>query len=363
MNEGEIFMNTYAYQRKEKREFKWYYAATYMVIMFATNQTIGSEGPMDYSFPKEEYEHYMQLIKEIDPAVHTKLRQCETAIGAPCIEEAVDIEGTVDFGSDETHGYPIIVIKSMKDYDEEGQKNILKVYIDWYNSIKIAPPITPAEQQKVMEILKSIDLTAYEAVAKVDPMGTNHIKRHYGNGASIAPSPIDGLPEIQIDAECFNLPIGELRFVMAHELAHYVLGHFFEEYQLSHHILAKEEVPAELKKGKTVSGKLPFKGTFENAFNRTKENEADRMAIIDFGINIDDGIALAKRWLLEAKEHEIEAPQKATFSSTHPLWASRIKYLESLRREVELNKTRKIRIKPINWQELAEQYMQKYASH
>ena len=249
------------------------------------------------NFREEEYEHYMKLIQEIDPAVHATLEKCEAALGAPCIEEAVDIPDMIDDGSDETQGYPIMVIKSwQKEFpgNETAQKELLAYPVKWYKekASMVVSPITYEERQKFLQGIKAVDPTAYDAIVKVDPTGENHIKRHYGvggNNASMLPSPIDGLPEFHIDATIILNPWNEMLFTVAHELSHYVLGHFFEAYQLSHRVLGTEKEGAQSfgKKGQKISGQLPFKQTFENARQRVKENECDRMAIIDFGINID----------------------------------------------------------------------------
>lgn len=109
-----------------------------------------------------------------------------------------------------------------------------------------------------------------------------------------------------------------------------------------------------------MSGQLVFEGTFNLAQARAREYEADRMAIIDFGITIDDAIAAAKRLLELVKEHEIEMPKKETFKTSQPLWKDRIEHLESLRPEVELNKACKVQRKPVEWKKLAQEYLHKY---
>jgi hypothetical protein len=309
---------------------------------------------LQYSFSKDEYEHYMKLIKEIDTKAYNRLRECEKVLGCQCIEKAVDIDPMVDEGNDETEGYPIMVIESMIHW--KNVRDMLKIYVDWYNSMRVPAPISPQEQAAVMNVIKSLTPALYAAITEVDPAGSMHIKRHYGTGASVIPSEFDGLPLIRIDEDFIKEPFNEQRFSIGHELGHYVIGHFAEAYQLSHPTFGSKQhgISEEFKKGKKVSGQLPFESTFEKAYQRTKEDEADRFAILELEVNINDGISLAKRLLEKAKEHEIVSPEKETFITTHPLWINRIKHLEELRREVEIRGNRKPAT--IDWKKLAEHY-------
>jgi len=315
-------------------------------------------------FPPEEYEHYMELIKEIDPEVNKKLRDCQDMLWSPCIKNALDTEPGIDRGSLKTQGYPIMFIKSMKDLSDDSQKVILKTYTDKYNVLPIIPQITNKERKKFLEGVKAVDHTLYDEITERDPMGIWHIKRDYlGSNMAVSIQGDDGLPLFFIDHTVVDKPWNELLFGIAHELSHYVLGHTGEGYlsrhQSRHPMLAREEtLIQEIKKGKKVAGLLPFKETFEKARDRIKENEADRMAVIEFGVSIDDAIAAAK-WFVE-REGEIQHPHKETFKRTHPMWLSRIKHLESLRNEVELNKEHKVQRKPIDWRQLAERSRKLY---
>jgi hypothetical protein len=335
-------------------------------LIIAIGQVYADE---EDQFPREEYEHYMKLIKELDPKAYARLKQCEADTGMQCIEKASGHESAmITFPSEETKGYPFIVIPSLLEFndlttDEVYQKSSLNIWLPLYNDTERIVPMTAAERKKIMEAIKSVDPAAYEAIVKVDPTGENHISRDYtGSGGTIDASVVDGLPDLRIDPFYSTLPFNELRAVIAHELAHYVLGHFFESYRLTHRILKAKTEGAQSfgKKGKKVAGQLPFKETFTNARQRVEENECDRMAIIEFGIPIDDAIAQANRVLIEVKEKELKNPQKETFQSTHPLWAARIKHLESLRPEVELRKAQKKQRKPIDYEALAKKYLKKY---
>jgi hypothetical protein len=193
-------------------------------------------------------------------------------------------------------------------------------------------PITVEERQLVLQAIKTLAPALYNLIVQVDPKGENHIDRHYGLGAMVTPSHITGLPVIYVDSNVSNWPQGELLFTLGHELSHYILGHAFEEYHADY---ASENL---LKKAR----------------NRIRESECDRMSILEFGNNIDDGIATVRHWMIEQRDADEQSPQKATFRRTHPLNEDRIKQLESLRQEVEIQKGRKRT--PIDWNKLAQEH-------
>jgi hypothetical protein len=316
----------------------------------------------DTMFSDEEYEHYMELIRELDPEVHATLEQCEKDLGGPCIDQAGDEEDDrVEDGSEATDGYPIMVIKSMMNLPVGVQKQLLTLPIKWYkDKMKdMVPRMTTEERQKLLRAIKAVDKSAYNALIKVDPTGENHIKRSHDGGTWTTVSEVDGYPVLNFEPSVAEQSWNDMLCTIAHELSHYVLGHFYEIYSLSHRELTKEGGSREFK-GKKVAGQLPFNETFEKARSRIKENEADRMMIIQFGINLDDAIAQAKRLLVKAEETYSEVPHKETFQEMRPLWVNRIKHFESLRPEVELNKAHNVQRKKINWKQLAREYLKKY---
>lgn len=305
---------------------------------------------VDYSFPKEEYEHYMKLIKEIDPKAYQRLRTCENALGAPCIDEAVDIDPIIEYGSEETKGYPIMVLKSMKDDpDEQYQKNMLKIYLDWYMTVENMTPITQKERDIVLDLIKTVAPTLHEMMVKMDPTGEQHIERYKGNGFASLASLDDGFPIILVGQDSLNEPRNLLEASIAHELGHYVSRHFFEYPEPTHAFLLTDETS-------TAKG-LPAKETFNLARRRIEEFEADSSEIMDFNIDIDTAIKQAKILQAKAEELQLKEPGKKTFKSTHPLWSNRIKHFESLRKEVELKKAQgKERKTVFDWKKLAQDY-------
>ena len=200
--------------------------------------------------------------------------------------------------------------------------------------------ITDAELQKVLQGINELAPTLYKLIIKVDPTGKDHIFRdpRLGpSGASMRPSFVTGLPVTAVGTSVMDWPPGIMKFTIGHELSHYVLGHMLDEYH----------------------GDYPPEDILKRARQRINENECDRMAILEFGVSIDDGIAAVQRWLKESEEYtkpkEYQAPQRKTFKSTHPLLADRLKNLESLRREVEINKARNVPRKVIDWEKLAQE--------
>lgn len=315
----------------------------------------------DFSFPKTEHDYWMNFIQQINPQTYATLKKCEASNGKPCIEMKIDEDiPSIVPGNEETHGYPILLINpELKLWGEETKKLYLDADLKEYNQTPGAIfAITADERKYILEIIKEFAPVLYQEIVTVDPSGADHIKSHSGGGAAVNSSVKDGLPDILVGYNYLHLPKNELRAALAHELSHYVLGHF-KELILTHKALQKVATQ-EFKKGKKVIGQLPFEESFSSAYSRIKEFEADRFAVIEFGIPIDDAIAWAKDRALAGKEHQLETPQKETFKTTHPLWMARIKQFEELRREVELNKARNKKPAQIDWKKLAANYLQEW---
>lgn len=221
--------------------------------------------------------------------------------------------------------------------------------------------VTQEERQRVLKIINSLDSELYKAIITIDPTGERHVQRHDDFIASNA-SIEDGLPVIFIASGIFEKYSEEfLRAIIAHELGHYVSGHFFENNQPIHDRLF-EDYSNEfscLKKDKKVSDILSARETFYLAQTRITEHEADRSEILDFGIDIDTAIKAAQVLQEVDQEKELKDPGKHTFKTTHPLWSDRIKHFQSLRQEVEVRKARGQTLPKFNWQQLAKQYLQK----
>src|SRR5579871_1529744 len=233
---------------------KWIIGLSMLGIMSSS----WADEPDEKDFPQEEYEHYMKLIGEIDPEMHEALKQCELDLGGPCIDRALAGEkDRVMFGTEETEGYPILVMNSLMDRSLDAQKERLQKLMSYYNQHikKMVHPMATKERQKLLHGLKAIDPALYNAIIKVDLTGENHIKRSYDGGSWTSVSTDDGLPLFHFDPSLVNEPYNEMLFVLAHELSHYILGHFYENYTIAHRELSKEEAPRAFEiKGKKVAG-------------------------------------------------------------------------------------------------------------
>lgn len=311
-------------------------------------------------FPQDEYDYWMKRIQSLDSLVYATLKKCEAENGKPCIlKGTASISNMISIPDKQVYGYPIIIIEpGLSTEYESAIENALKFKLyNYKDDLKLLN-----QKKNVMGIIKDIAPSLYKVIVAIDAYGFNHIKIDDTLGTSnagVAPSTEDGLPLFVIGSEIINKPQGELRFIIAHELGHYALGHYGlpdpKRPRPTHKELQKTGTE-EFKKGKKVSGQLDFGPTLSTAFNRTQELEADRFAIIELGVSIDDAIAGIGGLASTKLEQQLKAPEKATFTRTHPLAAARIKQLEDLRPEVDLYKAQKRQPKPIDWEALAAEY-------
>lgn len=208
-------------------------------------------------------------------------------------------------------------------------------------------PVTPPdfyvlqyfELEKIaFSVLKSIAPDLCQIILDIDSLTSKnkwHIKI-YPDGeyasASVRYSLKDGFPQIIFNRKAIELPYGQLQFIMAHELAHYVLEHYnpIKKISINHLLYNKTDNLSE--KEATEAKKM-----FELSEHRVKEYEADEFAILGFRTNIDDAINWAEDHYKkkQSKENEISNPSN-TFSRTHPLTLDRIKRLKALRIELQL---------------------------
>lgn len=310
-------------------------------------------------FAQAEYDHYMQLIKSIDPITYGQLVRCEKELGQPCIRNAVDATSIVQPGNARSKEHPIIFMESIQHHPEPYQKAMLTYYLDWYKNIKQTLPITKSEQKTILKIINDIAPTLYEEIIKVDPTGQHHIKRNYHKGFSATASVIDGLPVISVHQDStLDYSNKELRAILAHELSHYILKHPFKSDAPIHTYLFNKNTPVkQFAAGKQVAGQLQPTKCFARSEERIEEYEADRSEVLDFGIDIDTAIKVAKKLQQQELELSLAEPHKETFKSTHPLWADRINHFESLRSEVELKKAHDQGKTHIDWKKLAQEYL------
>lgn len=311
----------------------------------------------EYFFPQQEYEHYMRLIAEIDPYVHNQLNRCHKELGSPCIEKD-EANPRIEPATEDTLGHPVIFLASMLDKPEHEQREILAFYVNKHRFLD--RHLSQQERNYILTLIKSIDPTLYEVMVEDDPSGIRHIFWKDGELASTF-SEIDGLPVIFVDRYILGLlDPAEQQSCIAHELGHYVLKHLQGPQTPSHDYFfersADDDIP--FAKGKKVSNQLPAYQTFKFAAERIQEHEADRSAVMDFGVDIDIMLSAARKIRdgTEAFEHT-----RKTFKRTHPLWDDRIKHIESLRPEVDLKIAKQQQPVRFNWKQLAKEYMESFS--
>lgn len=296
-------------------------------------------------FTQDEYEHYMQLIKQISPKVHAQLTGCAQELGEPCLEKSENNRSYVAPGTSLSNGHPTIVLASLRNQSEAQQKEILKHLIDRYTAIKNTLPITSTEQEDILTIIQDIAPELHSQLINLNKKVIHpytqkqlihtvkdHIRRNYDSGLAVNVCPFDGFPIIWIDQDSFidnPDPQEQFKAAIAHELGHYVLQH------LQNNQKTLNPVFKELRK----------------AYSRIQEFEADRSMVLDF--NIPSSLAIENAKTLQMQED----PSTKTFKSSHPLWADRIKHIESLLPEVELKQAHKQGRKIFDWQRLAHEYV------
>ncbi len=332
-----------------------------IVFLFLINNTFCNNLSQYGSlFPKEEYEHYLNLIRTIDAEAYKKLVGFEIKNDQDGLLNGNYLE--IISGNEESNGYPIIVMPSIMDWTINAQKDFLKNNIlSTYNQMPIISKITESERHNTLEIINQIDPKLYTLITNVDPEGIKHIERDYSSGpiASTA-SEDDGLPIILIGEKVKLLSTEEKKAVIAHELGHFALEHVKER---KGPIIALKITVDPKKNTKIVTGQLPFEETFDLAYSRINEYEADRFSVINLGIDVDTAIATQKKLISDEFNKSLSELQRETFKRTHPWGKDRIAHFNELRREVELNKARNKQQKPIQWEEIAKDYVKWFSEH
>lgn len=301
-------------------------------------------------FSQEEYEHFMNLINNIEPQIYIQLRMCEKEFDRPCIEKGTDSTpkiGTVILGDNVTKEHPIIVLppkilSALKRFE----KNIFKNVIDKYKTML---PITQKARNIILSIIDDIAPNLYQEIIQKDPTGEHHIKQDNAGFASYV-SKEDGLPIIFVDQYSLHkYSPAAVKASIAHELGHYVSRHLIQHKDPTHSTLFQASSTSENVKN--------ARNEFKRAYIRVQENEADRRMVLDFAISIDDALANARALQEKADELPKKGPNKMTFQTTHPLWADRINHLESLRSEVELKKSHGLGKTIFDWKKLAQEHL------
>ncbi len=305
-------------------------------VLFAATESYCAETYLS----EKDYEQSMGFIRAMSPDAHAKLEDCKMRNGVPCLKEGQ--KSSLDISTVRAYGYPLLILT----YDilfNPKQKSGFCSFIDQYADYKA--PIIEEEREAFLQELQSIASELYEEFRKIDPTAKDHIIRYphsaYNNAAYVSRK--DGLPVIAVGTGWLDSPAR--RWALAHELGHYVLGHLG--------IIER----------KKTTGPLDFKELAKEDYSNNKEYEADKFAIVDLRISLDDPTRahLEEYATKQSKEYDdATSYEKATFESTHPLWKKRIKYMEHLEREIkEYKDYYGDNPTPIDWASLAEEYRNK----
>ncbi len=301
-------------------------------------------------FSQDEYEYYMQIIEHLDESVYKDLIACEEKLKEPCLRQGKKSE--IIPPSDETHGYPIIILeRNFKGCPTK--RDYFKPIVQAYKQVL---PIPHEERIKVLGIIKGLAPELYAELVTVDPTGIKHIQR-ISNGphfACVSPHPEDGLPLLQFKTSNLSFPSEQLRYIVAHELSHYVLDHFNRTLSFHKKLSPENENTLLTLKGKKVTAPFPYNETFTKAASRVQEAEADRFAVMHFGVSVEAGLAYND--FNSSKDYSVNFPEKIDFTLVHPPAKERIRQFLSLRKEVELQKEKNEPKKPIDWDALREKY-------
>jgi len=312
-------------------------------------------------FPRDEYDHYMEIIERINKPAYDALRACEQARGMPCLLHAKDSKDEkVILATSNRSKQNLLAITSIRNYSDL-EESYLKVFTNLYlieeeERVRKETPLPEQSRQKILAIIQKLAPELYSEMIAMDPTGKDHIKADgSATGASVRASSEDGLPVLLIGEETLQETEGQLLWTIGHELSHYVNGDNRPSSPLVHKAMGgNDSTLQEYAPGQKLSVQLPFEGTFKKAKSRTQEFAADRGSTMYFGTDINAGIELTEKW---AKEESYDHPEKETFTRTHPLsGGARQAHLESLRDEVALHRAQGKSLPSIDWKALIREY-------
>jgi len=322
-----------------------------LLILLSNLSIIASDGPAagaaplsDPSlFPEETYNAIMLLIADLNFTAFELLMKCHELEKRACILQSNTIPPGIYYHTDRKYEYPNIILDPdiMLDTPDD-IKDQLNYYADEYSK-SVAKYIPSVKRLAVLEVIAKIAPALHTLITTFDPTGKNHIQNDINPmNASIAILISDGLPLFIIGNYFIDETDGEKQFTIAHELSHYVLGH----------ITHKKGLPNETEEDEVRPGLLKINETFSNSQQRIREFEADRFAVLGFGIDVNDAIKYMQNEVIQDHEHAVP---KETFKRTHPLFSARLQQLQQLKYDLEMGHI-KAQIADINWEELASEY-------
>ncbi len=304
-------------------------------------------------FSQEEYNRYMQLIKDKNPTVYEQLKKYEADFSEPALLKA---ESYLYDTIIEKNGHAVIVIYPEPNGDAELEESNLFFTISSYKNFIPQKELTEI-REKALAVIKYIAPGLYEEIIKIDPTGKDHLilLNNVSNCASVKLSS-EGLPIITLGTEMLKLPQEELRFALGHELGHYVLGHFTRPLPI-HTTLKTQSSSLQNSSEDKKANQLPFEETLCSAYSRENEYEADRFSILTMRTNVDAAITWFQKLILnETHQKNTSSIVSHIFLRSHPQSQARIEHFESLRCEVKLQKTHGEMPVPIDWHALIAKY-------
>jgi len=174
--------------------------------------------------PADEVEHWMNLIREIDPQAYEALEKAGPE--KHFRYDKVPNVTVLDFGEDA----PVIYIgRTQKDLPIEAQKNMLEWPLEHFTEFVILP-LSEEEKEYWLNLIRTIDVqrgtNLYALFKDAEARGLKPIKRDPfdATGGSMDEAP-DGSPVLNVGAELRNEPLDEQMWTLGHELTHYIEKH------------------------------------------------------------------------------------------------------------------------------------------
>ncbi len=232
---------------------------------------------------QKNYKKYMRIIQQKDVNAYESMQAAEKKLGASClITSRKDIKEPAIMIDQENPGYPTIVLShSFFDLSLDKKERAL---ISLTNRYKVIEDITKQEQEHVLGLITSLNKQVGSSMQIQD------IERNYtGSIAQIRLSPAAALPILSIGKEFLDFPIDQQKFIIGHELGHYLLNNIYEDCS-----------------------------TFQESHER--EYLSDSYSVLKLGASPEAAYALFSKY---------SKKEKAKISlSTHPLWKDRARRLE-----------------------------------
>ena len=234
-----------------------------------------------------------------------------------------------------------------------------------------------AQRIRILELVQALAPELYAELIIFDSTGVQYIKTNYSGLAAVQCDDSTGYPIILVSKKFMEIPWNQQLFIIAHELGHWVLGHnglggannsdelqeqfskFLSKISAADRQLHRKNPKLGLGYGRDLEIKgeikrlkghpLPMDATFDKAYMRDNEFAADRFAVMDLGVDPEDGIAWMRNDLIDDKIGRTKDSElNRLFSRTHPFTEARIAQMEELKRELRLGMPR-FYPQEINW--------------